>query len=92
MKDQDIIRRPLITEKTVFQQNTLNVYTFEVDRRANKTQIKEAVQRLFNVKVEKVNTQNRKGKEKRFGRSMVRRPDWKKAIVTVADGQQIEGV
>jgi len=84
-----IIRRPLITEKA----QTLTSggqYAFEVDLRANKLQIKEAVEVAFNVQVKAVNTMVMKGKMKRYGRSEAKRPDWKKAVVTLAPGEKID--
>jgi len=84
-----IIRRPLITEKA--QNLTVaNKYAFEVDRRANKLQIKEAIEIAFSVKVEAVNTCVMKGKVRRYGRAETKQPDWKKAIVTLAPGDKIE--
>ena len=65
-------------------------YVFEVDVRANKNQIKDAVQIAFNVRVQEVNTMVMKGKPKRFGRKVTNRPDWKKAIVTLVPGDKIE--
>ncbi|HZP56929.1 MAG TPA: 50S ribosomal protein L23 [Dehalococcoidia bacterium] len=84
-----IIIRPLITEKA---QNLtgFNKYAFEVDLRANKLQVKEAVETAFDVKVTAVNTCMMKGKVRRFGRGTAKRPDWKKAIVTLAPGEKIE--
>jgi large subunit ribosomal protein L23 len=84
-----IVRRPLITEKA---QNLAasNKYAFEVDRRANKLQIKEAIEIAFNVKVSTVNTCMMKGKVRRYGRAETKQPDWKKAIVTLAPGDKIE--
>jgi large subunit ribosomal protein L23 len=67
-----------------------NKYTFEVDLKATKPQIREAVEQIFNVDVEKVNTMRVRGKKRRMGRSEGKRPDWKKAIVTVKEGQRIE--
>ena len=93
MKPHDIIKRPLITEKSVHMQNKLNQYTFEVHQDANKVQIREAVQALFKVKVTKVTTMNCRGAQRRV-RSRVPgfAADWKKAVVCIADGQKIEGV
>jgi large subunit ribosomal protein L23 len=65
-------------------------YVFEVDKRASKPEIKAAVENVFNVQVESVNTMIVKGKKKRVGRSVGYRPDWKKAIVKLAEGQSIE--
>jgi large subunit ribosomal protein L23 len=84
-----IIMRPLITEKA---QNLtgLSKYAFEVDARANKPQIREAVELAFNVKVTRVNTMMMKGKMRRYGRRETKQPDWKKAVVTLAPGEKIE--
>ncbi|MDE3095095.1 MAG: 50S ribosomal protein L23 [Chloroflexota bacterium] len=84
-----VILRPLITEKA--QSITgLGKYAFEVDRRANKLQVKEAVEATFDVKVKAVNTCMMKGKVRRYGRNATKQPDWKKAIVTLAPGDKIE--
>ena len=85
-----IIRRPLITEKSTIQKEMNNQLAFEVDRRANKIEIKKAVERIFKVQVEDVRTQNYQGKIKRLGRNIGRRRHWKKAIVTLKPGQKIE--
>ena len=85
-----IIRRPLITEKTTIQKEMDNQLAFEVDRRANKIEIKKAVERIFKVQVETVRTMNYQGKKKRLGRTMGRRRHWKKAVVTLKPGQKIE--
>ena len=84
-----ILLRPIITEKTTVLTGQ-DKYVFEVDIRANKNQIKEAVQLAFSVRVEEVNTMVVKGKPKRFGRKITLRPDWKKAIVTLVSGDKIE--
>ncbi len=84
-----VLLRPIITEKTTVLTG-LDKYVFEVDLRANKNQIKEAVQLAFSVRVTEVNTMKMKGKAKRFGRKVTNRPDWKKAIVTLAAGDKIE--
>lgn len=91
MRDpQDIIIRPLITEKS----NELMAqkkYTFQVDKKANKIEIKNAVEKLFGVKVKAVNTINMSGKLKRMGAHSGYRPDWKKAVVTLMeDSKTIE--
>ena len=84
-----IIMRPLITEKA--QGLTASgKYAFEVDKRANKLQVKEAVEATFDVKVTAVNTCMMKGKVRRYGRQATKQPDWKKAIVTLAPGDKIE--
>ncbi|BCU80393.1 50S ribosomal protein L23 [Polycladomyces sp. WAk] len=91
MKDpRDIIRRPIITEKST-EMNEERKYVFEVDLRANKTEIKQAVEKIFGVKVEKVNTMRVRGKKKRYGRFTGRTPERKKAIVKLtADSKPIE--
>jgi large subunit ribosomal protein L23 len=86
----DVIKRPLITEQGMHLVETVNVYPFAVDVRANKVQIREAVERLFSVEVAKVNTSNRKGKTRRRGRRIGRTQDWKKAYVKLKEGQTIE--
>ncbi|NMB25548.1 MAG: 50S ribosomal protein L23 [Firmicutes bacterium] len=86
---RSIIRRPIVSERTMALMED-NKYTFVVDLRATKPQIREAVERAFNVEVEKVNTMRVRGKVRRMGRYEGKRPDWKKAIVTVKDGQSIE--
>lgn len=85
----DIVLKPVITEKTVSMMEDRK-YTFKVDKNANKFEIKNAIQEIFKVKVEKVATMNVKGKKKRMGRSEGRTASWKKAIVTLKEGQQIE--
>jgi len=84
-----IIKRPLVTEKTTLAKEA-NKYHFEVDRRANKIEIGQAVEKLFKVKVLNVRTMNMAGKKKRVGRILGRKRDWKKAIVTLAPGSSIE--
>ncbi len=89
----DILRRPLITEKTSFQSSNLNQFTFEVDSRANKPQIKEAVETMFDVTVLRVNVINRPAKVARSLRNrrrQVRRGGYKKAIVTLKPGDRID--
>ncbi|NLM61068.1 MAG: 50S ribosomal protein L23 [Clostridiales bacterium] len=86
----DIIRRPIITEQSMEGVESKK-YVFEVDREANKFEIKKAVEEIFGVKVAKINTINYKGKLKRQGVYVGRRPDWKKAIVTLTeDSKPIE--
>ena len=85
-----IIKRPLITEKSTIQKEMDNQLAFEVDRRANKIEIKKAVESIFKVQVENVRTMNYQGKRKRLGRTIGRRPHWKKAVVTLKPGQKIE--
>ena len=86
----DRIRRPIVTEKTSSQKEIANQVTFEVDRRANRIEIRRAIESIFNVKVEKVRTMQVKGKVKRRGRFLGKRRDWKKAIVTLKPGERIE--
>ena len=85
----DVIRRPLITEKSTRLQE-INDYAFEVDGKATKKQVKDAVEMAFKVKVLKVNILNVKGKEKRMGRRLIITPTKKKAIVTLASGDKIQ--
>ncbi len=87
---QRIIRRPLVTEKSTLQKEEGRQYVFEVDRNANKIEIRSAVERLFKVKVNHVRTMNVLGKIKRLGRRYGKRPDWKKAIVTLREGDRID--
>lgn len=89
MNARQVILRPIITEASMAN-TTLGKYTFAVDPRANKAQIKQAVQEVFKVKVRKVNTINMPGKTRRVGVHTGRRPDWKKAVVTLEEGQRIE--
>ncbi len=84
-----VLLRPIITEKSTVLAGQ-DKYVFEVDVRANKTQVKQAVELSFNVRVASVNTMKMKGKPRRFGRRITRRPDWKKAIVTLVPGDTIE--
>lgn len=86
----DIIKRPLITEKTSIQKEELNKVVFEVDRKANRTEIKRAVEKIFNVSVSGVHTVQVKGKVKRRGYILGKRKDWKKAIVTLKPGNRID--
>ncbi len=89
-KAYDIIKRPIITEKSMRDKNLYNKLHFEVDPRANKIEIKKAVEQIFKVDVIAVNTINMKGKRKRVGRYWTKEPDWKKAIVTIKPGQKVE--
>ncbi|MCZ0718056.1 50S ribosomal protein L23 [Aerococcus kribbianus] len=89
MLAQEIIIRPIITEQSMMAMED-NKYTFEVDRRANKTEVKQAVEELFDVKVEKVNILNVRGKLKRMGRYAGFTRKRRKAVVKVAEGQSIE--
>ena len=86
-----IIKRPVITEKSAVQEETLNQVAFEVDPRASKHQIKEAIEKIFSVKVVKINTMRVRGKPVRTRSwSFVKKPTWKKAIVTLREGDRIE--
>ena len=87
---QRIIRKPLVTEKSTQLKDSNNQYTFEVDRKANKIEIQSAIERLFKVKVVDVRTSNVLGKMKRLGRKYGKRPDWKKAIITLKEGDRID--
>jgi large subunit ribosomal protein L23 len=85
-----VIKEPHITEKTSQQKGELGQISFEVHRGANKIEIKKAVESLLGIKVLKVRTINVRGKSRRVGRNIGRRSDWKKAIVTVAPGENME--
>jgi len=87
---RSIIRKVLITEKGTVLRETLRQYYFEVARDANKIEIKRAVEAVFHVKVDSVQTMQMQGKVKRQGRNVGRRNDWKKAIVTLKPDQKIE--
>ena len=89
-REYAVIAAPLITEKGTFVNETGNQVVFEVRRDANKLEIKRAVEHLFKVKVLKVRTTNILGKMRRVGKSMGRRPNWKKAYVTLGEGQRID--
>ena len=84
-----IIRRPIITEKGLGVKETQHTVVFEVAAGATKTEIKEAVQQIFKVKVDSVRTANFPGKERRRGRFVGHRPDWKKAYVKLAEGEKM---
>ena len=86
----EIIKAPIITEKSSNDQNNYNKYTFKVDTRSNKTEIKEAVQKIFGVKVLEVQTINVKPKKKRVGRYSGFTKKYKKAIITLEPGQTLE--
>ncbi len=87
---RDVVVAPIITEKSMQQMEENNRYTFQVAPGANKIEIREAIEEIFNVKVEKVNTMNYRGKTRRLGMNEGKRPDWKKAIVRLAAGDSIE--
>jgi len=90
LKPYQIILRPLVTEKGMHKASRYNAYAFEVNRMANKTDIREAVEELFNVKVVRVNTQNRKGKPRRTRFRWGSTKAWKKAIVTLDPEDRID--
>ena len=85
-----IIKKPIVTEKTTLQKETANQVTFEVDRGANRVDIKRAVEKAFQVKVMSVQTMQVTGKVKRRGRILGKRRNWKKAMVRLMPGQRIE--
>ena len=90
MKPREIILRPIITEKTTFMQERENTVCFEVDRRANKIQVRNAVEELFDVKVVGVSTMNPPRRTRRVGRFAGRRAQVKKAVVRLAEGNAIQ--
>jgi len=90
MNPYEILRRPILTEKSNYQADTLHRYTFEVDRRANRLDVRSAVETIFNVTVLDVNMITVRGKKRRFGRTIGHTSDWKKAIVTLAPGQSLK--
>lgn len=91
MRPEEIIRRPIgMTEKAARLRMEANQVVFEVDRKANKIQIRDAIEELFDVKVTDVNTLIQRGKAKRLGRQTIQRPNWKKAIVTLKEGDDIQ--
>ena len=90
MDDHKIVVRPMITEQSTHFANTKNAYSFEVNVKANKAQIKQAIERLYEVKVKDVRTANRKGKNRRKGRFMGRKSDWKKAVVVLDEQYHID--
>jgi large subunit ribosomal protein L23 len=96
MNANQIIRRPLVTEKSTILREEGNVLAFEVDPSANKIQVKSAVEELFKVKVEDVRLFNVRGKMKRMGRNIGKRRDWRKAYVRLKKGEKapefVEGV
>lgn len=90
MFEYRIIRKPIVTEKSNDLKDENNQIVLEVAPEANKPEIKKAVERLFKVTVLSVRTQNRQGKRKRLGRSVGRRKNWKKAIVSLKEGSRVE--
>jgi len=90
MNPYDIIKRPLITEKTSIQKEDYNQMSFEVDRKANRVEIKRAIENIFKVNVDKVRTMQVKGKTKQRGRIVGKRRNWKKAVVKLMPGERID--
>jgi large subunit ribosomal protein L23 len=89
MNMYEVLRRPLVTEKGVEKKDSERTLCFEVPQEANKVQVKQAVEKLFKVKVEEVRTANFDGKMRRRGRFMGYRPDWKKAYVRLKKGEKV---
>ena len=85
----DVLKSPILTEKSTAQKETANKVTFEVDRRANKIEIKQAVEKIFKVKVTDVHTMMVRGKVKRYKNLLGKRSDWKKAVVTLKPGEKV---
>ncbi|MEO0531361.1 MAG: 50S ribosomal protein L23 [Planctomycetota bacterium] len=90
LEPHQVVIKPLVTEKGVHKSTRNNAYSFEVNRLATKTDIRDAVEKLFDVKVVKVATQNRKGKTRRTRFRLGRTADWKKAIVTLDEEHRID--
>lgn len=87
---RDVIHQPVVSEKSYDLIDAANTYTFEVDRRANKTEVRQAVEQIFGVRVVAVNTINRRGKRKRTGFRVGKRADTKRALVKLAAGESID--
>ena len=90
MDDHNIVIRPLVTEQGMHFASKLNAYSFEVNKKCNKTQIRQAIERLYSVKVLEVRTANRKGKTRRRGRDMGVTRSWKKAVVVLHQDYHID--
>jgi len=90
MENVNVIIKPLVTEKSTHQQQTRNAYTFQVHATANKSEIKKAVEKLYEVKVRDVRTQNRKGKPRRSRTGYAKTSEWKRAIVVLDENSRIE--
>lgn len=90
MNIYDVIKKPLVTEKSTVAKDTNNVVAFVVNRDANKIEIKAAAEKLFNVSVDSVRTSNVAGKVKRYGKTTGKRSNWKKAYVTLKEGSNID--
>lgn len=90
MDDHNIVIRPLVTEQGMHFASKLNAYSFEVNKKANKIQIGQAIERLYGVKVSEVRTANRKGKPRRRGRNAGITSSWKKAVVVLHEDYHID--
>lgn len=90
MRAVDVVQGPVITEKGTLVNEVGNQVVFRVNPKASKVDIRRAIESLFKVKVEKVRTSRQLGKVRRVGRHLGRRPDWKKAYVTLAEGSRID--
>lgn len=90
MNQTDIIKGPIITEKLDQARENFRHYSFLVDKKANKTEIRHAVEKLFKVNVVEIRTAIVRGKIKRIGQNIGRRPNWKKAIITLKEGQTLD--
>jgi len=90
MDNMSVIIKPLVTEKSTHQQSTLNAYAFRVHARANKTQIRQAVEQIYSVKVVDVRTMNRKGKPRRSRYKMATTGVWKRAVVVLDENSRID--
>ncbi len=90
MDDFSVIVKPIVTEQGMHFANAKGAYSFEVNKRANKTEIKNAVEKIYGVKVQKVRTANHVGKRRRRGRSMGTTPSWKKAVVYLKPDHHID--
>lgn len=86
----NIVKRPIVSEKSSLLTETLNTYAFEVDKKARKQEIKEAIEKLFNVEITAVKTMVVHGKYKRTSKAVFKKSNWKKALVTLKEGQNIQ--
>lgn len=90
MNIYQVIKKPLVTEKTTLEKDAKNIIAFEIDKDANKIEVKQAVEALFKVEVLEVNTVNMAGKKKRVGKNIGKRSNWKKAYVTLKEGSKVD--
>ena len=90
MNIYQVIKKPLVTEKTTLEKDAKNIIAFEIDTQANKIEVKEAVEKIFNVDVVDVKTINIAGKKKRIGKNVGKRSNWKKAYVTLKEGSKVD--